>query len=537
MKYIFFLLMLVSLNRAVFSYTARMTLILMQNELKVQAEFSFESNSERLTMPGRARLINISSITDGTVNFYQNGHVILIDNVISTYGGKINVAYSLPITSQEFYSDNWLVRPDEKGSINTAFTLPEGFKGLIFPYEEKKGDGFLINPDENPLLICGRYIETMDKARDRSYDVYYHGRSQSTISDIDHIIEAYENLLFGLDQKSIIIINLPAIPGMVRFEKNNIFLITGGSTLPEIKYAAVRLWFRGLLKFEGSELFAYTDLYTRLIDDNGNIRNDQAFLVPVPSHSYYENILKNGFTTKGELNCNVSDMLRNVSMLHFAVFTAGISSYTNYVKTFVAGKRDALSNSLNSQGLPDICASSGADESVVAVAKYFLPFAARLPGISIKLSTAFRNMDEIPDISALVNGEKIKIGWNGKRSFDINATNGIIILDPDRIVPQLNFENCISVLDPHEALEWEAAREAAVKHKHYSGESSRNILYLEKYEYPSSTSFDLVPGSSVFVAIVRIFAPVNGKLQEGLKEIIITVKNGKALAVEERIRL
>ncbi|MGA2142869.1 MAG: hypothetical protein ABSG94_10675 [Brevinematales bacterium] len=540
MKHVSAVLIFISISSLIFSYTARMTLAISQSELKVQAVFSFTSNSEKITMPARARLTGINSEGDsGAVDYYQSGHTILIDKVQSAYGGKINITYTLPIAGQEFYSEDWLLRPDEKGTINTGLTLPEGFKALIMPYDGRDGDGLLINPDENPLFICGRYGETSQSAGGRTYDVFYHGKSMSSISDIDNIIGAYERLLFKLDQTNIIITNLPALPAMARFESNDIFLITGGSAPSEIKYAAVRLWFRGILKFEGSELFSYTDLYTRLIDDNGRIRDEQAYLVPVPSRSYYEDVLSGGFTTTGEIDCDVSGMLKNISMLHFAVFTAGIESFTNYVKTYVSGKKAAAAAATNSPStMPDICAAAGAGEAVVAVARYFLPVCAKgFPDISIKHLTAYRNMDEIPDIYAIVNGEKVKIEWNGKRSWNFNASNTTITIDPDRVVPRLNFENDESVLDPHEAAERSVARDAAVKHKHYSGESSRDVLYLEKFEAPKSTPFKIAEGSSVYIAVVRIIAPVNGKLSEGLKEMIITVKGGKAFVVEDRIRL
>lgn len=507
--------------------------MLTQSILKVQADYTFESNSIKLTLPGRARLLSISSLSNGSVNFYQNGHTLLIDNVISNYGGRIILIYTLPIINQEFYSDDWLVLPDEKGSVTAGLSLPEGFRGLIFPYTDRNGDGFIFDSDEKPLLICGRYSETSDTVGALSYDVYCHGKNISTIKDIDNIFEAYKNLIFPLDQKNIIIINLQALPGMVRFEKDSLFLITGGSTPEEIKYAFLRLWLKELLKFEGGELFAYTDLCKRLVDNKGQIRTDAAYLVPVPGRSYYENVISNGFTTTGEIDCDVSSMLKNFSMLHFAFFTAGIEKYTNYIKTYVTGKKDSNAG----PSLSEICIYAGADSSVCEIAKYFLPVCSHTPDISIKRNGAVRNMDEIPDISALVNGLKLKLSWNGKRTYEISAAKGVIILDPDRIVPQLNFENDISVLDPHDAAEREAARDAAVKHKHFSGETARDVMYLDKFEYTPSTPFKITPGSSIYVALVRFYAPVKGKLVEGIKEVIINAKNGKAYVVEDRIRL
>jgi hypothetical protein len=228
-------------------------------------------------------------------------------------------------------------------------------------------------------------------------------------------------------------------------------------------------------------------------------------------------------------------MLKNFSMLHFAVFTSGISSYTNFIKTYVMGKKDPVSNV--SRSLPEICASDCTNADVSLVAKNFLPVSAVVPDISIKHTRAVRNMDNIPDINAMVNGNEIALNWEGKRIKEINATNGIIILDPERIVPRLNFENDVSVLDPHESLEWAAARDAAVKHRHYSDETPRSVLYLGKFDYPRSTTMKIPPDSSVFVAIVRFYAPVKGKLVEGIKEMVISVKNGKAFVVEDRIRL
>ncbi len=536
MKNILLVLLLFSAAGSAFSYTAGLSLTVTPRELKIQANYVFEKNSIKLVLPKRARLISVASSSQGGVNPYLNGNILFVDNVVSNFQGRINIIYSFSLNDINFYNDDWLIHPDEKGSINAGITLPEGCKGLIIPYVSKDQDGFTVSEDDKPLLICGKFKSENYSGDDRNYEIYYQNKIFITTKDIDNVFKSYENLLFPLEQKNITVIMFPSIPGTIRYKQNNIFLVINNTSSDELKKSAAQVWFKGLLKYEGNELFAYSDIYKRLIQDNGRPTTDAAYIVAVPSRSYYEETLQKGFTTGGVLSCDINNMMKNFAILHFAYYTAGIDNFINASRAFFLQKKDAPES--NNMKFADSFASiSNANPDLAIIAGKYLPFSQSIPDLSVRGKIAFRNLDSVPDIDALVNGEKKKILWNNKRSQDAAPTNSAVILDPDRLIPQLNFYNDISIADVREADELKAAEQAAVQHRHYGGESTREILYLEKYKTPAVNGFSIPPDSSVYIAVVKFFAPVNDKFATGLKELIIAVKNGRAFVVADRIRL
>jgi hypothetical protein len=101
----------------------------------------------------------------------------------------------------------------------------------------------------------------------------------------------------------------------------------------------------------------------------------------------------------------------------------------------------------------------------------------------------------------------------------------------------MNYYNDGYSSDPNDQSEWTLVLFSISKHRHYEGESFRELLDLEKFEAPAQNAFGIPTGFPVYTAIVKIYAPINGKLVIGLKEMILVINNGKPVVIADRIRL
>jgi len=81
------------------------------------------------------------------------------------------------------------------------------------------------------------------------------------------------------------------------------------------------------------------------------------------------------------------------------------------------------------------------------------------------------------------------------------------------------------------------AYDAATRHRRYSNESFREIYNLEKIQLPPNNLLRLPADANVYVAIVKIYAPIRGRFTVGIKEMIIHIDNGRPNVVYNRVRI
>jgi len=516
------------------SFTAKLTLNIVPGEIKVNIQYSFEKNSVKITLPKKARLITLTSPGAGNVQAYHNAGIIMIDNVVSDYKGKIFLVYTLPLKELEFYMQDWLSIASENGYIEAGLTTPEGFQSLLIPYRAHNISSFSFYQEDLPILICGRFKSKIESDAQRTIELLFQTRLDAGIKEVKDIISTYEGLILPIEQKNITFIVLPALQGTIRFDSNSIFFITGGISPEEIKKAVVTYYFRDLLKCDNENLFAYSDLYRRLLDNSGRRQEDALYLVPIPGYSYYKEILQKGFPDSGEISCDINSMLKNFALLHLAYYTVGLDTFINSAKEYFKNTLDGTGTNLK---ITDFLTNAEQANLIGLYAK-LLPIARWIPDLSIKAKTASRNSDSIPDIKYSFGKIVAELKWENKRSIELSNVEGTIIrLDPEHTIPQLNFYNDISLLDPKEADEIKIAYQAVLKHNIYQNETIREVLYIDKYSEPISEKYTIPKDSSVFVAVVKFSGIINGKLQMGLKELFLYVKGGKGIVFANRVRI
>jgi hypothetical protein len=227
-------------------------------------------------------------------------------------------------------------------------------------------------------------------------------------------------------------------------------------------------------------------------------------------------------------------MLKNFALIHFCYYTVGSDDFLAGIK-----RRLTVSRALP-ESLEDIFTNSGdARAAVKFTSEKLLPYAKWVPDLILKGSILYRNTDSVPDISVKVDGEIREIQWNGKRLIDLGVTNGVIIADPYHLVPQLDFLNDKSMINPElqKTAEWNSVVQAVIRHRHYEGESLRNIMDIKMLAMPANNAFGADKGITAYIATVHFIAPVNGKLMEGLKDMVLTVgTNAKVMVLGDRIR-
>jgi hypothetical protein len=505
---------------------------ILSGSLKIESKYSFSNDVVRLDLPRRAKLTALSSPGKGTIPFYNNQNSIRLDHVSYSYGGKIELTYTIPLTDFSFSSEDWFPVANEKGMLSVILSEPKDYQSFVVPYESRGKDGFMVNPDDKPVLICGRYQTEETQMTAAKYEIHHQGRLNFSVTNIAELFGYYEKALFPLEQKERKILILPSVKNSVFFGQNSIFIILNNASSEEIKKITAGIWFKNILKWNEQESFAFTDFYRRLIDENGHKRTDDVFFIPVPSRKYYQAVLEKGFAFKGEIFCDVDSMLKNFALLHLAYYTLGMDNFLDFMRDDVLSSkpshvdwRDALTNAFDDTS------------AALFITEKLLPGAKFLPDLSLKNQMAYRNDDSFPDISLRIDGTASQLSWNNKRVVDIGTFSNEAILDPERQIPQINFYNDISIAGQKDKIVWDLAYQALIRHRHYGDETIRQVLSLDKFQASAKNAFGLPKDALFFVGVVQFYAPVNGRLVNGLKEVLITIKEEKAVVIADRIRI
>lgn len=515
-----------------FGYYNQIGITVGNRELTIRCDFSFSNDSVKIVLPKRARLSGIMSPGIANLVFYNDKNTIIVGDVIKVCRGRLKLTYTLPIPSSEFSVTDWMPLPDEKGVFSATVLSPEGERGMFLPYRNRDQDGYKIDPADDPILFSGRYNIDEGFFGGRKFETAYLARMEIPLSNVARLLNGYEKWLFPLEQKSVYLVEMPMNSGTVRIAGDKIFIVANSTRKEEIGRILASLYFKTLLGWNENYSYAFTDLYKRMIDEDGMLKRDEAERIAVPGDEYYLKVLKRGFERTELDRVGVSDLMRNYALLHFCYYTLGSGPFLTGVRGYLLSAHD------QPEGLEKIFTNSGDSRQAVEFSgKWLLPVAGFIPDLILKGPVVFRSTDKIPDVSVRVDGEIREINWDGRRSVDLKVTNGSILVDPFRMVPQLDFYNDREVFDTKRSAEEGLVYRSVLQHRHYSGETFRGLLDLKYFEMPSVNAFGIEAGSPVYVAVSRFTAPVNLRLMEGLKELVLTVgTNAKVKVLAERIR-
>lgn len=515
-----------------YGYYNHLGILVGVRELTVSCAFSLSNDTVRITIPKRAHLTGVSSPGMASVNFNNNQNNILIGDVRNSCLGKINVVYTLPVQSSEFSISDWMPVVDEKGVFSATITSPAGQQGMFLPYKNRGRDGYILEPADQPILFSGRFTTVEDHFLGRNFETVYLTRMETSLSNVALQLSGFEKWLFPLQQKHIVLIELPINRDTVRMSGDNLFIVVNSTKKEEINRAFATLYFRTILGWKEDYVSAFTDLYKRLIDGNGSLKRDEAEWIAVPRDDYYLNILKNGFGRTEMDRVGVNDLLGNYALLHFCYYTVGRDPFLAGIRSYLADKRE------QPEGLDKIFTNSGdAQQAVQFAGTKLLPRAKFIPDLILKGTMVYRSMDLIPDVSVRIGNEMREVVWDNKRTFDLKSADGNISVDPFHLVPQLDFYNDTALADPKAASEKNLVYRSVLQHRHYADETVRGLLDLKVFGMPEGNVFGIEKGVPGYVAIVKFTAPVNSRLMEGLKELVLTVDtNAKVKVLAERIR-
>jgi len=509
------------------AYEAKAEISAPNRELKVSIQYRLEGESVTITLPQRARIQLIVGTNQQPISVYQNGNVLTFSK-LSEIGKMVQISYSIPTSAEEFFLEEWLPVCSEKGFVSINTLSPQGYRFLIFPYERRRSDGYTLDPSVKPRLIYGRYSMVDDSYNQRKITVFSHMKLQTEVTTIFAMLRTLESILFPLQVNAIDFITLPAWQGMVFTNSNQMVAIVGNTTPEAFKNAIVSLYFFSLANSSWRQ--ALSDYYKRLLADDGSLQTDEAVRLPVPSDSYYQNVLKTGFPSAERLVVDINSMEKNYVLLQFGFFTVPEKRFHEAVKKLLANPTN------QAWDFSPLFEGTNEKENTViqwAIEK-LLPTPSFTPDLSVKFPYAYRNFTEI-DIPAKINGALTNLLWNGSRTIALNDTSKEVILDPERKIPQWNYANDLWTL-PEEKPLWDIVLATAQNHKVLSSDSTREILAIKRFSAPSPNKWNIPAGNPVYVVISRIYTTYQNRMTVALKEMVITLSENRASVVAYRLR-
>lgn len=505
-------------------------------EVRVLARLHYGTDtSVRIDLPAKARLLAVSSPASSNVFYIRNvnggNNALYIDQLQYNYSGRVDVLYALPVNGTDFILDGWMPAMPDGTACTAHFPILAGYEAFPLPYREQTASGFVFLSEDKPEIVFGKYSHSELDRHGRRYRVYYPVQLNTPLEQIASVFEKYESLLARIPQTNVLFVALPTGQKRTVVMGDKLFVVFNRGYAGEIRTTLANVWFDHVLKMPADYAFAFSDLYARLIDNNGGTNTDDAVRVPVPSRAYYEKLIAQGFPSEQIVRCDVDSMLKNFALLHFVYYLAEPAYFEKQMHAF-AESGAAVDR------LAEYIAPPGISESLSGyVLGKLLPVAPYVPDLSVDGTAAYRNSSAIPDVAYSIDNAWRVVQWGDSRKFDVAAGARSIQLDPQRQVPQLDFANDRYDNNPALKAQRDAALQTAVTHRHFQNESYRDLLDFETYMVPENNSLRMPAGTFLYVAVVKFIAPVDGQLRTGLKELFITISEGKAVVITDRIRI
>ncbi len=521
-------ILLIGLPVVFYAYEAKVEISAYNRELKVVASYRFDSDSVTLTLPQRARIQLIQGSNQQIISLYQNGNILTFSK-LGEVGRRVNITYVIPAGAEEFFLEEWIPQSSESGRITASTVAPQGYRFLVFPYERRMESGYILNPEDKPRIVFGRYSVTDDSRNQQLITISSHLKLQVDTATVFTMLGTLENLLFPLQVQSIDLITLPAWQGQVFRTSNRIVAILGNTTPDAVKTALATIYFSSVSNMAWRQ--ALVDYYKRVIGDDGKLQTDEGVRLHVPSESYYQRVLKEGFPSPERVVVDVNGMEKNHILLQFGFFTLSEAR-------FHAAVRELLKNPA-SQNWDFSPLFEGTNETKNKIVQWlvekYLPVSSVSPDLSVRHPFVYRNFTEV-DVGARVEDKLINIEWNGNRSFSLSNETREVVLDPERLIPQWNYANDLWIPPAEKAL-WDLVFTVAQNHRVTPTDTTREILYARQFEAPAGNKWNIPPGNPVYIVITRVYTTYQNRMVVALKELVITVNENRANIVAYRLRL
>ena len=510
------------------AYDAKAEVTYGSREIKVNIQYTFSSESATITIPQRSRLQLIAGSNQQTIPVYQNGYALTLSK-LSEYGKKVTISYIVPTTSEEFFLEEWLPLCSEQGTVMINTVSPQGYRFIIFPYEKRMENGYIVNPERKVRLIFGRYELTDDSYNQQKITILSHMKLQTDIKSIFTMLKTMGDVLFPLPFKNIDFVTLPAWQGNVYGDSNQTVVIIGNTTPDAFKTAVASLYFSSLSNKEWRQ--GLIDYYRRLLADDGNLQTDEGFRLHIPSDAYYQQVLQRGFPSTEKIVVDVPAMEKNFILLQFGFFTVSEKQFHKAVRTLLASPTN-----LNWDIAVLFETTNDTQHQLIQWAsEKLLPVFSYVPDISIKQNALYRNFTEV-DFPILVDNTPISVSWNNGRVATLPQASNNIRIDPQRLIPQWNYANDLW-FSPEFKTQWESVLTAAQNHKLLPTDTTREILYARRFIPPSNNPWNIPSNTPTYVVITRVYTTYQNRMTVALKELIITVSENRPNVIAYRLRI
>lgn len=538
------------------------------NEIKIDALYTGEA--AEITLPPRGRLLSVQN--QENLNF-GNGQIrigIKVGNeeaIDKEY--SVRFSYSLILSgpgTAGYLTENWFPKIKKQPDLNYRFSLAEGVSNiLIFPYRANDTLSYSFMQSDNPKLLNMKY--TLEQFQGTIPVTLYKGMNfNTTPADIDKIYQYFQGIFGDNHINEIVVIN-SGLLGTDGFIVNDKLYITipGRGTFKQIQQIMANAWshIKENLSLRLFNMFKDAVIRLSKIDlevqspkdqEKSGIRtylqNDPAYVVAVAPAEYYQDLIRKGFENNSVLDVDAAGIINNYGLLHLAWFNMGPGTFLTGVKNYFtqeikSNTNESIQTEKNSKNFDtdlvdwSIIMQNKISEPLFSLyTKEVLREKGLVPVLEAHGKTISRNSEYIPDIEiSQNNGSTQFINWGNKRTAELNFEQGSYQLDPEYIVPRKKYINSFYSFDTNEQIQRRSVLALANRIKGPGEQNLRDNLEVIKITAEENNSFDIEPGTTVYIVVSHVLSNISGNLKDAIKESVIAIINGSPVHIATRIRI
>lgn len=538
------------------------------NEIKIDALYTGEA--AEITLPARGRILSVQN--QENLNF-GNGQIRIgikvgdeeaIDKEYS-----VRFSYSLILSgagTAGYLTGNWFPKIKKQPNLNYHFSLAEGVSNiLIFPYRTNDTLSYYFMQSDNPKLLNMKY--TLEKFQGTVPVTLYKGMNfNTTPADIDKIYQYFQAIFGDNHINEIVVINSSLLGTDSSIVNDKLYItIPGRGTFKQIQQIMANAWshIKENLSLRLFNMFKDAVIRLSKIDleaQSGEnqekpgirtyLQNDPAYVVAVAPAEYYQDLVRKGFENNSVLDVDAAGIINNYGLLHLAWFNMGPETFLAGVKNYFtqevkSNANESMQTETNSNNFDadlvdwSIIMQNKVSEPLFSLyTKEVLREKGLVPVLEAHGKTISRNSEYIPDIEiSQNNGSTQFINWNNKKTAELNFEQGSYQLDPEYIVPRKKYINSFYSFDTNEQIQRRLVLALATRIKGPGEQNLRDNLEVIKITAEENNTFDIEPGTTVYIVVSHVLSNINGNLKDAIKESVIAIINGSPMHIATRIRI
>ncbi|MGL4388253.1 MAG: hypothetical protein ACRCTJ_02520 [Brevinema sp.] len=573
---------------------------------EIRFDLFYQGPSVELQIPARGRILHFTNQTDVS---FRNNSVIIGSKDSSTSQHALKFSYSFIIPNQGGFGSigkDWfpIARFFEENLEPITYTVTSSKENelFIYPYIENIAGKFTFLAKDQPKLTLIKFTNQIDNSQSLPISLF---KSSTFTSELAHVAKTYEYLkgYFGdLGITEIIVINNQLVGQEAFIYNSKLYLLVPRiATTKHLQDALAMAWTEESTKVDSYSLTMLKDAVTRfdvlLFDQakatgqatntasvetttnqvtNSSIQKDPSYILPIPTASYYEELLTRGFTNNTIINVNAPEMIKYYGVLHMAWIHVGVPEFLAGVKAFFnqqSSKSNTLTTSSVATSIPEsttnassetttntseVSVSNKQDEKKVIdwniitqnklqdplfslYTKEILVKNPIYPILKADGRRISRNSYFIPSLTVMdQDGGSHQINWDNFLSAQIDISSGSYHLDSERNLPQDSMLLSYYTFNTDEQAIRRKVLFTAEKNTNPNERNLRKHLEIIKLNIPSENAFEVTGNKSVYVVVSHILSSQSGLLKDSIKETFITVdldNNNRTTVLATRFRV